>query len=190
MPKILVLDPGHGGEDPGAVGKTTGKMPVLLKEKDLTLKLAKVCAEKLAPYDLNVKFTREDDRYVSLYERANIANRLKADYFCSIHINAGGGTGFESYVHSTAVEKHTDELRAILHDQIMAYLKKINVKEHGQGKKAANFAVLRSTAMPAVLLECLFIDTSTDAEKLADESFLQGLANEMAYGLARVLNLV
>jgi N-acetylmuramoyl-L-alanine amidase len=44
--------------------------------------------------------------------------------------------------------------------------------------------------MPAVLLECLFIDTSTDAEKLADESFLQGLANEMAYGLARVLNLV
>ncbi|GAB6274934.1 MAG: hypothetical protein STSR0004_17990 [Peptococcaceae bacterium] len=183
MPKILVLDPGHGGEDPGAVGNN-------LKEKDLTLKLAKICAEKLVRYDLNVKFTREDDRYVSLYERANIANRLNADYFCSIHINAGGGTGFESYVHSTAVEKHTDELRAILHNQIMAYLKKKGAKEHGQGKKAANFAVLRSTAMPAVLLECLFIDTPADAEKLADESFLKGLANEIAYGLARALNLV
>ena len=152
------------------------------------MKLAKICAKQLSPYDLNIKFTREDDYYVSLYERANIANRLKADYFCSIHINAGGGTGFESYVHSTAVGKHTDELRAILHDQIMAYLKKKKIKD--RGKKAANFAVLRSTVMPAVLLECLFIDNKADAEKLANESFLQGLANEIAYGLVRALNLV
>ena len=150
--------------------------------------MAKICAEKLTPYDLNIKFTREDDHYVPLYERINIANRLKADYFCSIHINAGGGTGFESFVHSTAVEKPTDKLRAILHNQIMAYLKRKNIKD--RGKKAANFAVLRSTAMPAVLLECLFIDTKADAEKLANESFLQGLANEIAYGLVRALDLV
>ena len=113
---------------------------------------------------------------------------MKADYFCSIHINAGGGTGFESYVHPTVLGKPTDQLRAILHNQIMAYLKKKNIKD--RGKKAANFAVLRSTAMPAVLLECLFIDTKADAEKLANESFLQGLANEIAYGLVRALGLV
>ncbi|OPY64066.1 MAG: Sporulation-specific N-acetylmuramoyl-L-alanine amidase [Pelotomaculum sp. PtaU1.Bin065] len=174
---ILVLDKGHGGKDPGACGNG-------LEEANLTDDICNRIAAKLVPYDVQVEFA---PRSSSLNERAAFANGLNADYFCSIHINAGGGTGFESYVHTGAGDD-TERIRTILHSTIYSgFLAGQGVVD--RGKKRANFAVLRETNMPAVLLENLFIDTATDAAKLKDSAFLDGLANEIAYGLVVALGL-
>lgn len=89
----LFLDPGHGGSDPGAVGNG-------IQEKDITLKIAtKIRDFLLNEYsDVSILMSRTGDTYPTLSDRTNAANSWGANYFLSIHINAGGGTGFESFV--------------------------------------------------------------------------------------------
>lgn len=176
---LIVIDPGHGGKDPGGTGFG-------LKEKDLTLKVARLLIDKLSGYQVEVVFTRAGDDTVSLGARAGLANSRGADFFCSLHVNAGGGTGFESYVHVAAPEG-TEGLRAVLHEELMRYYGRFGFPD--RGKKRANFAVLRETRMPAVLLENLFIDHPRDAAHLADPSFLDGLAGALAQALVKALHL-
>lgn len=178
-PKIIVIDPGHGGSDPGAMGNG-------LVEKTLNLAIAKKVVNYLEHYDADIHLTRSDDRYLSLNERSDFANRLNADYFLSVHINAGGGTGFESYVH-TSENPGTVELRRIIHNHIMDYLSPRGIRD--RGLKSANFAVLRQTVMPAMLMECLFIDNPNDAKILKDEGFLNIFAKATAEGVAKALAL-
>lgn len=173
----LVLDPGHGGKDPGAVGNG-------LLEKDINVDLAKRVAAKLSTRDLEVTLTRFADIDLELSERAGIANKLPADYFCSLHVNAGGGTGFESYIYTNAAGD-TQNLRNIVHDKLADYYNNAGFPD--RGKKSANFAVLRETDMPAVLLENLFIENSKDAAKLKEPTFLDGLAAAIAAGLSEAL---
>ncbi len=100
----------------------------------------------LTEYDgVEVLYTRMDDCFLELSERAAIANKLKADYFVSVHINAGGGTGFESYVHPNA-NSATIAYQNVIHAEIMKSLGNVN----DRGKKRANYAVLRETKMPAI----------------------------------------
>lgn len=174
-----MLDPGHGGRDPGAVGNG-------LKEKDVNLEICKLTAYRLSFYEVEVILTRISDADLSLEERCNIANKIRADCFCSIHANAGGGTGFESYVYLNVPEK-TENLRNAVHDTVARYYKNAGFVD--RGKKRANFFVLRKTIMPAVLLENLFLDNCSDAEKLKDGSFLDGLAGAIAEGLAAALGM-
>src|SRR5699024_4021819 len=128
MSKIIVIDAGHGGQDPGAVANG-------LREKDLTLYISKRIKKYL---DDNysghkVLLTRTTDKYLSLTERANIANRNNVDLFVSVHINAGGGTGFESFIYNGKVSDATKKLQNTMHDAIM---KQIDVVD--RGKKRAN----------------------------------------------------
>ncbi len=107
--KRIVIDPGHGGKDPGAVGRH-----IVLKEKDIVLNIAKKVKELLEKnLDVTVLLTREDDRFVSLGDRTDFANNHQADLFISIHCNASYNTkanGTEVYYLSTA---QTDEARAV-----------------------------------------------------------------------------
>lgn len=105
----VVLDPGHGGRDPGAVGFSGSY------EKDRTLEVALLVRDllKIRCPNLRVVMTREDDSYVSLGERTRIANRERADLFISIHCNAStnrSARGFETYFLSRA---RTDDARAV-----------------------------------------------------------------------------
>jgi len=173
----LVIDPGHGGKDPGAAGNG-------LKEKDLNLDISKRVAYRLSFYEVDLTLTRTDDVDLSLDERCVIANKLQADYFCSIHTNAGGGTGFESYIYTNAA-RETENYRSVIHDMVADYLRKSGFVD--RGKKRADFAVLRNTDMPAVLLENLFIDNPKDAKRLKSASFRNGLAYQIALGLVKAL---
>ncbi|MED4876960.1 N-acetylmuramoyl-L-alanine amidase [Anoxybacillus geothermalis] len=174
---VQVIDPGHGGHDPGAVANG-------LREKDLTLKIALYTRDYI--YELyegvKVYLTRDKDVFVSLSDRAAFANRLNADHFCSIHINAGGGEGFESYIYngSYSSKPKTQALRNVLHDTIVAETKFAN-----RGKKEANLAVLRETRMPAVLTENGFIDNKNDADFLKSDDSLRKIALAHAHGLAK-----
>ncbi len=174
----IVLDAGHGGHDPGAVANA-------LKEKDLTLTITKHIGRMLSEYEgVEVFYTRTDDRFLELEERAEIANRLNADFFCSVHINSGGGTGFESFIFNNPDAK-TIVYQNVIHAEIMKAIG--NVKD--RGKKRANYAVLRETKMPAILTENLFIDNPNDAAKLKSEQFLLQIAYGHVNGLAKAFGL-
>ena len=177
MTKIFI-DPGHGGSDPGAVANG-------LVEKELALQNGVRMRDILRnEYDgVQVRMSRDRDVFLDLNERARMANDWGADYFVSVHINAGGGTGFESFVHTSQASR-TVALRNVVHDEI---IKQIKVRD--RGKKAANFAVLRETRMPAVLTENLFIDNASDAKLLKDPAFLDRIARGHAEGIAKAFGL-
>ncbi|MCY7676048.1 N-acetylmuramoyl-L-alanine amidase [Bacillus safensis] len=181
MTKKIMLDPGHGGHDPGAVANN-------LKEKDLVLKIAKktkAILEKV--YGATVKLTRSTDVYIDLSQRARLANNWGADYFASIHINGGGGTGFETFrFDKLSAASSTGKQQKIVHDSIY---KKIKEKAGDRGTKSKNLAVLRETKMPAILTENLFIDREKDAALLKQESFLDALAAGHADGIASAVGL-
>lgn len=178
MSKIIIIDPGHGGHDPGAVANG-------LREKDLTLDISKRIKKYL---DNNYKvvkvlLTRTTDKYLTLSERANYANRNNADYFMSVHINAGRGTGYESFIHSSN-SSASNKAQNTVHSEAV---KAMAVTD--RGKKKANFAVLRLTKMPAILPENLFIDRKEDAAKLKQSKFLDQVAKGHAIGIAKFLGL-
>ncbi|TQS75043.1 N-acetylmuramoyl-L-alanine amidase [Ornithinibacillus gellani] len=180
MTKIFI-DAGHGGTDPGA--QANG-----LREKDLTLKLALKTRDILNnEYEgHSLRLSRTTDATLSLTERTNMANSWGANYLVSIHINAGGGTGFESYTYngSYAGKPETNRLRAIVHDKIVN-----ETAFRDRGKKEENFHMVRESNMPAVLTENGFIDHSSDAEKLKSDAFLNNVARGHAVGLANALGL-
>jgi len=183
MTKKIVIDPGHegvtGNLDPGAVGNG-------LKEADLTLKIAKHIYDMLSEYEgVQVRLTRTGNQRLTLSQRAKMANDWGADFFISIHINAGGGTGFESYVYNGNVSQATIACQNVIHAEIMKAIG--NVKD--RGKKRANYAVLRETKMPAILTENLFIDNKTDAAKLKSEQFLLQIAHGHVLGIAKAFGL-
>lgn len=179
----IVLDAGHEGVeknlDPGAVANG-------LKEAELTLKIAKHIYDMLGEYEgVQLKLTRTGNQSLSLSQRAKIANDWKADFFLSIHINAGGGTGFESYIYNGNVSAATVAYQNVIHAEIIKAIG--NVKD--RGKKRANYAVLRETKMPAILTENLFIDNANDAAKLKSEQFLLQIAHGHVQGIVKAFGL-
>ena len=174
----IFIDPGHGGSDPGAVGNG-------LQEKNLTLNIAtRVRSILISEYEnVSIQMSRTGDQTVSLTSRTNAANRWGADFYLSIHINSGGGTGFETFRYS-GVGRPTSTYQQRIHDSIMA---EITLKD--RGIKQANFHVLRETRMPAILTENGFIDSRNDANLLNSSSFIESLARGHANGVASALNL-
>ncbi|MBU7008629.1 N-acetylmuramoyl-L-alanine amidase [Phosphitispora fastidiosa] len=176
-PKI-VIDPGHGGHDPGAQGYG-------LQEKNINLDIAQKIRNKLVDY-ADVSLTRNGDVFVSLSDRAAFANREGADLFVSVHVNAGGGTGFESYIYPAA-STASREITKVIHRAAADFY--VSAGFLDRGFKEANFAVLRETDMPAILTENLFIDTREDAARLQDPLFRDKIAAATVNGIIRALQL-
>lgn len=178
----IVIDPGHGGSDSGAVHGGH-------REKDFNLQIALKVREYLQDhYEADILMTRTTDKTVSLRERTDFANHHNADYFCSIHINAGGGTGWESYIYNGTVSDKTKQAQNKIHSKVMSILSsKYEVRD--RGKKRANFHVLRETRMSAILTENLFIDTTRDLDLLTNATFIQDLAHATGEGMAEALSL-
>ena len=152
----IVIDPGHGGKDPGAVYAG-------YKEKDIVLPIALYLGGFLSytPHEVNLEincvYTRTADIYVPLRDRVFIANNVKADAFISIHLNASpkhNAKGEEIWIYPGSIKS------VKLADSIATYIDEI-VPGKFRGIKEGNFYVLRETAkkkIPAVLIEVGFID--------------------------------
>lgn len=178
MVKIF-LDPGHGGKDPGAVANG-------LQEKDLVLDIAKRIADKLKQYKgVEIAFSRTTDVFVELVDRAKLANLWRADYFVSLHINAGGGKGgYEDFRYKGTSDAKTIANQKIINEEIVKSIGGIN-----RGTKSADLSVLRNTKMPAILTEAGFIDVTADADKLKHSAFLDEVAQGHVNGLVKIFGL-
>lgn len=171
MAKIY-LDPGHGGHDPGAIGKKSN-------EKTNVLKVAKEIKKLLEKQGHTVRLSRSTDKFVILSERAADANNWGADIFASLHNNAAVSTasGFETFVYSGSISDRTKKLQKAVHNAIA---NKIGI--NNRGTKSANFAVLRQSKMSAMLIEYAFI-TNTEDEKILTTK-INALAQWTADGIS------
>ena len=176
LQRIIVLDPGHGGSDFGAVLGSR-------RESDDTLKLALEVKKLLEAQGQQVIMTRSTDIFVSLSERSAISNRNNADLFVSIHRNASSSSaanGVENFVFTTAP---TSTVRAAF--DVLDEVVTVGV-QNNRGVKRGNFAVLRSTHAPAMLLEMGFITNIRDNE-LFDQN-LYAYATAIARGIMQSLS--
>jgi N-acetylmuramoyl-L-alanine amidase len=169
---LVVVDPGHGGADPGAVGCTG------LEEAGVVLDVASRLRTLLEAAGLRVTMTRETDVSVGLSARAALANDMGADVFVSNHSNSNAGTpasGTETWV-ATAASMRSIDLATLLQAAMVA--------EWGlpdRGVKFADFVVVRDTTMPAALAELAFTNRCTpDAALLADPAARQRMAEAQA----------
>ncbi|MEV2911169.1 N-acetylmuramoyl-L-alanine amidase [Paenibacillus larvae] len=171
----VCLDFGHGGKDSGAIGHG-------LKEKDIVLDVGLRTQRLLVGIGIDVLLTRCNDTFVELSDRAKMANKWGADLFVSLHVNSGGGYGFESFVYLKTDSK-TDRYREAIHCEVAPLFRR------DRGMKRANLAVCRETSMPACLLEFGFIDNATDAADLAKDVFRGKLALAIANGILKAFGM-
>ncbi|MBN2753506.1 MAG: N-acetylmuramoyl-L-alanine amidase [Candidatus Goldbacteria bacterium] len=213
-PFVIIIDPGHGGNDPGAIG------PTGLYEKDVVLDVGLKLREQLKKNkDLKILMTREKDVFIPLKDRAEFANKNKADLFISIHCNAArnrGVQGTRSYIYSrTASSREAAEAakfensRGGSFDMLLSDLKKgafeyLSIESAGYIQSSlvkklklkwlpterAPFYVLAKTGMPSVLVECAFISNKEEEKKLADAQFRASIAAGIYTGVLDYLERV
>ncbi len=182
--RTIVIDPGHGGTDSGAIGVGG------LKEKDITLEVSEKVKEILENSGVNVVMTREDDRDVygptatdaqELQARVDYGNFTpNVDVFVSIHCNA--------FTSSSANGTSTYYYPKTWLDALLAQNIQDRMVEHGdrrdRGIHEARFYVCRHSSMPAALVELAFITNYVEGPLLADEDFQNEMAQGIAEGLA------
>jgi len=188
--KTIVLDPGHGGSDPGAVNHDHH-----LNESDMTLDVCRRAKELLEKYDgLRVIMTREDDSFVSLTDRVRIANSHQTDAFVSYHFNSASNPNvplsFEGF--TTPGETEADKLAtSILQRHAKGFpdqTPRFGMTD-GDPDKEASFYVLRKTHAPAFLMEGEFIHTDHGARFIGDTTNRQRMARAAAYGILDFLGI-
>jgi N-acetylmuramoyl-L-alanine amidase len=172
----VVIDPGHGGRDPGAIGLRG------IQEKDIVLAISQGVARELERQGIGVVMTRSRDEFISLQGRVRKAEAVNATIFVSIHANSiglgrPGVNGLETYHYATGLP-----LARSIHRSI---LRRLNVKD--RGVRRARFYVLRKTSMPATLVEVGFVTGAQDSRQLASPSYRQRMAEAIAAGIIAYL---
>ncbi len=218
--RTIMIDPGHGGKDPGAV--VDG-----VKEKDIALRHSKILGDKLEDKGFEVLYTRTQDEFVSLEERTAMANSQKADLFISVHANSHRNSnvrGFEVYYlnfaqdedakrvaareNSVSTQKISD-LQYILTDLMLdskinesrdlaktVYEQTANntssrfAKFDSNGVRQAPFYVLMGAQMPAILLELGYMSNDKDVNLLQSEEYLSFLAEGLTQGIDNYKNQI
>ena len=194
--KIVYLDAGHGGYDPGA--SYFG-----IAEKSLTLAIQSRVKAKLEAEGYRVVTTRTSDTYVDLTDRSRAANASESDIFVSIHINASGSSaeqGIETYYYQPYAEYpsrinatyHANPTRLSMSDTLANAIQSSLINATGaqnQGVKRQTFAVLRETTAPAVLLELGFLSNPQEAARLNTSSYQETLANAIVAGIKRYYSI-
>ncbi|CEN21460.1 N-acetylmuramoyl-L-alanine amidase family protein [Paraclostridium sordellii] len=179
--KKLVIDLGHGGTDPGAIG------PTKKHEADIVLAIGKELNELLKGCILEIKFTRLSNKYLSLTERAKIANDFKADYFLSIHINSAKDNtvrGVEVWQYSNKNEKLNKFSNGLCTDVSNIF----NVRNRGL-KLSKQFSVLKNTTMPAALIEVDFISNDQAEKDLKVNANIKDVAIAIKNNLVKLFEL-
>ncbi len=175
---LIVIDAGHGGKDPGAIGTKT-------QEKILTLKASKMLESELQKQGFKVYMTRSNDEYVGLYDRAAIANDLDATLFVSVHINAftnPNTSGIEVLYGNDSLASDKGLAKSIQTELIKA----LGGVDRNI-KSMPRLIVLKETKMTSVLAELGFISNPAEQDKMMSEAYLQKAAEAMSRGIINFL---
>ena len=183
---VVVLDPGHGGKDSGAINGS-------LKEKEINIDVALMVGKILEKEkNIQIEYTRIADIDVGLEERARIANNLNATIFVSIHANSVTNSvpsGTETYFYAPLNIAHLCEQRAqreelaeALQTELLKELRRID-----RGVKEKNLSVLRNTRMPSALVEIAFMSNPAELQLLKQHSFREAAAQAIAKGIMNYL---
>lgn len=173
--KVVVIDPGHGGSDPGATRAND-------QEKKLTIDIAHRVVKKLKGHGAVVYITRDDDTFVSLADRVDFSNNKNPDLFVSIHINACE----QESVHGVETHYYKDDsldLAKYVHKSIMA-----SSTQPNRGVFKSRFYVIRHTTAPAILLELGFISNEAEREMLKNPHYQEKVAEAITEGIINYLN--
>jgi N-acetylmuramoyl-L-alanine amidase len=177
--KTVAIDAGHGGYDPGAVGNMG------TKEKEVNLDIAKRAAKLLEARGATVVMTRPGDPEVGLDQRTSKANSKKANIFVSIHINAAESTtlgGTMTFVHSgSSTNTRIKESNRLAKNIQSELIKGIGLRD--AGVRYADFAVLRTSNMPAVLCELAFLSNPAEEKKIKTDAFRNKAAEAIVKGI-------
>lgn len=179
--KLVVIDAGHGGKDPGAISVNK------YKEKDFALATTlKIQALLENEPNIELVLTRSGDTYPTLQERAKLANNLNADLFISIHANsiAAGSKSNPSGVETYYTRKESLQFANVVHKYLVPAtgLQDRKVRQ-------ANYHVTRETKMPAILLECGYLSNTKDEALLFSDDFQQRVAEAVVAGIKESLAL-
>jgi N-acetylmuramoyl-L-alanine amidase len=197
----VVLDAGHGGSDTGAIG------PRGVREKDITLDLARRLGKRLQEMKIETVLTRGDDLALSLTERTDSARRAGGALFVSLHLNASGNPksrGVETYMLTApgfpstadgskpeppcvgnAFDAPSGVLAFSVHQALLA-----GMQTEDRGVRHARFAVLKTAPCPAILVEAGFLSNPSEAALLASPEYRTRLVDALADGICRYLRLV
>lgn len=184
--KVVVIDPGHGGIDLGAIGiNGTYEKNVVLKVAKEILKLNKSLFEN----ELDIYLTRYSDTLISLSDRSRLTKSLKTDVFVSLHCNAfqNSSRGMEVYVHNS--ENPNSKASIALGVSVLdESTRKLSFKE--RGVKFANFQVLRETVLhsPSVLIEMGFMTNADEADYFLKSKNVKAMALTVLMGIMNYLN--
>ncbi len=176
----VVIDPGHGGPDPGAVGIGG------LRETDVVLDVSLQVAQLLQARGVSVSLTRTSEVDVDLPPRVALANNIGAQVFVSLHANALSMSrpdvnGVETFYFQGG---NSQRLASMIQDRLMA----VSPGTPDRGARPGRFYVIRRTTMPSALVEMGFVTGSIDAPRLADPNFRRRLAQAVATAILEYLN--
>lgn len=176
--KTIVIDPGHGGDDSGALGNNG------IYEKDLTYKTADILAQELILLGAEVIMTRDQETFVTLESRATLSNVENADAFISLHYNSvpdlPNVTGIGTYYHQEQYEP------------LANYIQEEIIKESGdrdRGVDFGDFQVIRQNLMPSVLIELGFISNPEIEQLLLTNVYQEKLVSGIVNGLQRYFSI-
>ncbi len=179
---LVVIDPGHGGPDPGAIGIGG------LRETDVVLEVAKRVGDLLSEKGVKVRLTRKKEIDLDLPPRVAFANRTNADIFVSIHANASVGkrsdiNGLETFYFRGYKGK-------LLAKRIQKQILRVSPGSPDRGVKQGRFYVIKKTRMPAVLVEIGFLTGRLDARRLEKAPHRKRIAYAIAKGILEYLSKV
>lgn len=172
--KIIVVDAGHGGDDPGTSGKSS-------IEKNLALTTAKLVASRLANSGANVFMTRSNDTFISLSGRVNVSEAKHADAFISIHYNAStssSANGIASFYYSESKDK---ELAKYIQESMAENAPSMK----DMGVRFGDYYVTRENNQRAVLLELGFLSNAHDEQIVSSNAYQQQISTGIYQGIAR-----
>ena len=202
-PRTVVLDPGHGGKDSGAVGKRK------VYEKKAVLSIANRVKKHLEAKKIKVRLTRTTDTYLTLQQRSDYAAKAGADLFISIHADGAAdpsahgvetfamtAAGCDSSNHygqggnkSAGKGNRHDAANAVLGFSIQSNLVKTS-KRSDRGLRRARFAVLKNAPCPAALVECGFLTNPAEEALMIDPNYREDVARGISNGIIGYMTLV
>lgn len=177
---LIVLDPGHGGKDPGAVG-------TVVKEKDANLSVARVVKGQLAALGHNVLMTRNEDIFLTPEQRTTMANKTDAALFVSIHCNASinkAAAGIETLYGPKDANSFVAGF--LIQRELMGRVKQYGMLDRGV-KLRKDVWVVNHTRMPSVLVECGFVSNIGDESLLAAAAYRRAVGEAITSGIVHYL---